>query len=483
MKRACFTLVALLLSATCGSPGRRAGHPAMATVELPDTPAGRLCAAWLGAFNQPDREAYSAFVRERLPSRAEHLEEELEFRDMTGGFELRKVEESSPTRLVALVQERTSDVFARLVLDVDGAAPQVIKNLDLRAIPRPAAFALPAMSERELVAALEKKLDEEAAAGRFAGAVLLARGGTVVFARAYGLADREHGVANTLTTRFRIGSMNKMFTATAILQLVQAGKVALDQSVGTYLPDYPNKEVASKVTIRHLLTHTGGTADIFGPEFEARRLQLRTLDDYVQLYGSRAPEFEPGSRFAYSNYGFILLGVVIAKVSGEDYYQYVLEHIYQPVGMISSGSDPEETAVAGRSIGYTRLGGSGQWRPNGDTLPYRGTSAGGGYSTVEDLLRFASALQRHTLLDVEHTVLLTTGKVDTPGGRYGFGFSEATINGTRCFGHGGGAPGMSGDLKVCPDTGYVIAVLANIDPIAAGRISDFIANRLPRPRR
>jgi len=403
---------------------------------------------------------------------------------MTGGFHLRLVEDSAPTRLVVLVQERASDAFARLTVEVEAAEPHVLEELDLRVIPRPPRFALPHLGERQLLAALRARLDEEVAAGRFSGAVLLARDGRIVFAKAYGLADRERRVTNTVSTRFRIGSMNKMFTATAILQLVQAGKVALDQPVGTYLPDYPNQEVAAKVTIRHLLTHTGGTGDIFGPEFEARRLELRTLEDYVRLYGSRRPEFAPGSRWAYSNYGFILLGLIVARVSGEDYYQYVRDHIYLPAGMASSGSAPEATPVTRRSIGYTRSGGRDRWRPNGDTLPYRGTSAGGGYSTVEDLLRFATALERHTLLDAEHTALLTSGKVDTPGGgRYGFGFSEATINGTRCFGHGGGAPGMNGDLRICPDTGYVITVLANIDPIAAGRVSDFIANRLPPPPR
>jgi D-alanyl-D-alanine carboxypeptidase len=474
--------VVLILCATCAAPGRRPEGQPMAD-RLPDTPAGRQCAAWLAAFNGADGDDYAAFLRERFPSRAGQLDEELDFRRMTGGFELRKVEESSPTRLVALVQERTSDVFARLTLEVEGAEPHVIESLDVRAIPRPPEFAVPHMTEQELLAALRTQLDADSAGDRFAGAVLVARGGAVVFAKAYGLADREQRVANTLATRFRIGSMNKMFTATAILQLVQSGKVALDEPVGTYLPDYPNTEVATKVTIRHLLTHTGGTGDIFGPEFEAHRRELRTLEDYLRLYGSRGPEFAPGSRFAYSNYGFILLGLVIAGASGEDYYEYVHKHVYQPAGMTSSGSEPEDNPVAGRSIGYTRMGGSGQWRANSDTLPYRGTSAGGGYSTVEDLLRFATALQRHILLDARHTELLTTGTVDAPGGRYGFGFTDQTINGTRCFGHGGGARGMSGDLKVCPETGYVIAVLANIDPIAAGRVSDFMANRLPKPSR
>jgi CubicO group peptidase (beta-lactamase class C family) len=116
---------------------------------------------------------------------------------------------------------------------------------------------------------------------------------------------------------------------------------------------------------------------------------------------------------------------------------------------------------------------------NTDTLPYRGTSAGGGYSTVEDLFRFATALQTNKLLDAQHTELLTTGKVDTGRGKYAFGFQDDVINGTRCFGHGGGAPGMNGALQICPGPGYVIVVLANLDPPAASRVADFVTNRLP----
>jgi D-alanyl-D-alanine carboxypeptidase len=449
-----------------------------AEIQFPDTPAGHQTAAWLEAFNTGNRESYRDFLQKNFPSRLQNLDQEMGFREMTGGFELRKVEESTPTKLVALVQERSSDQFGRLSLEVEAAEPHRIANLDLRAMARPAEFSLPRMSESELIAALRKNLEEDAATDRFAGSVLVAKSGKPVFAQAYGLADRERKAPNILKTRFRIGSMNKMFTATATLQLAQAGKLGLDDPLGKYLTDYPNKDIATKVTIKQLLTHTGGTGDIFGPEFEAHRLELRTLQDYVKLYGNRSPQFEPGSRWEYSNYGFVLLGLVIDKVSGQSYYDYIREHIYEPAGMTSSGSEPEDQAVEDRSIGYTKMGG-GQWHPNTDTLPYRGTSAGGGYSTVEDLLRFANALQNHKLLNAEYTELLTTGKVDTPRGRYGYGFGDQTINGTRCFGHGGGAPGMNGDLEICPGPGYVIAVLANMDPPAAGRVSDFIANRLP----
>jgi CubicO group peptidase (beta-lactamase class C family) len=352
-------------------------------------------------------------------------------------------------------------------------------------VPRPAEFALPRMSEAEVITALRARLEKDAAADRFAGAAIVGRirngTSTVLFSGAYGLADREKRVANTLDTRFRIGSMNKMFTAVSILQLVQAGKIKLTEPLGKYITDYPNQDVASRVTIHHLLTHTGGTGDIFGPEYNARRLELRTLDDYVALYGKRALAFDPGSRWAYSNYGMLLLGVVIERVSGQSYYDYVAEHIYRPAGMTRSGSEPESEVVRDRSIGYMRPRGGGAWTRNTNTLPWRGTAAGGGYSTVGDLMRFATALMGHRLLDAEHTALLITGKVDTGGGRmYAYGFEDGRKDGVGAVGHGGGAPGMNGDLRIYPQSGYVVAVLSNLDPPAATQVATFVDLRLPR---
>jgi CubicO group peptidase (beta-lactamase class C family) len=402
----------------------------------------------------------------------------LGFRGMTGGFELKKAEESTPTRFTALVQESDSDQFARIVLEVEPAEPHGVVRIDARPVPRPAEFALPRLTESELLTALRAKLERDSTADRFAGAVMVAKDGRTIFAGAYGLADREKKVPNALHTRFRIGSMNKMFTATAVLQLVQSAKIKLEDPVGRYLTDYPNKDVAAKVTIHHLLTHTGGTGDIFGPAYDAHRLDLRTLQDYVKLYGERGLSFEPGSRWDYSNYGMLLLGVVIERVSGVSYYDYVRDNVYVPAGMTGTAALPEDEAVSDRAIGYTRR--DGVWKPNTDTLPYRGTSAGGGYSTVEDLVRFATALRTNRLLNAHYTDLLTTGKVDTGGnGKYAYGFQDTVVQGVRSFGHGGGAPGMNGDLRIYPQSGYVIAVLSNLDPPAAGRVSQFIGDRLP----
>lgn len=450
-----------------------------ASPQLPDTPAANQAKGWLEVFNAGDVEKRRAFLQKNYPSRLERFDRETEMRRGTGGFEVMKVAESTPTRIVLLVQERLGEQFAQFTVEVEPAPPHAIKQFQLQALPRPAEFAIRHLNESELIASLRKRLDEVVAADLFSGAVIVAKDGKPVFAQAYGLADREKKTPNTLKTRFRLGSMNKMFTAVATLQLVQNGKLDLKAPFGNYLTDYPNKDVASKVTIEQMLSHTGGTGDIFGPEFDKNRLELKTLQDYVKLYGNRGPEFEPGSRWRYSNYGFLLLGVIVEKVSGQNYYDYVRDHIFKPAGMIATASEPEDQVVDDRSAGYMRADGAG-WQRNTDTLPYRGTSAGGGYSTVEDLLKFATALQTNKLLKPQYTEMLTTGKVETPnGGKYAYGFQDATVNGTRCFGHGGGAPGMNGELKICPGPGYVVAVLANLDPPAATRVAGFITNRLP----
>jgi D-alanyl-D-alanine carboxypeptidase len=339
----------------------------------------------------------------------------------------------------------------------------------------------PQTPESAFVGALGAHLQSATASNAFAGAVLVVRDGHTVFEGAYGLADRGQGTANSLLTKFRVGSMNKMLTAVAVLQLVQAGEVRLDATLGTYLPEYPNVDVRSKVTIHHLLTHTGGTGDIFGPAFYAHRLELREVDDYLRLYGTRSLLFEPGS-WGYSNYGFVLLGAVIERVSGMRYDDYVAAHVLAPAGMTDTGAAPEDSFVPGRAVGYMWQGGT--LVSNAPTLPYRGTPAGGWYATVGDFERFATALREHRLLDPAHTALLLTGKVamgqSNPNVvRYAYGFVDRLQVGRRLVGHGGGAPGMSGELSFEADGGYTIVVLSNLSPPAASLVEAFILGTLP----
>ena len=463
-------LTALLLSA--------------ANAQIPDTPAGRQFKAWRAAQDSGDPTKIQQFLDTSLP--LGRVEQELAIHKQTGGFDIKRVEQSSDLQIVVLVETRNPPrQFARVTMGVEAAEPHEIARLSIQNIqppPDPAEFPIVPMSDTELASALRSWLEKEAAADLFAGAALVAHNGKVVFSGACGFANREKRTPNTLDTQFRIGSMNKMFTATGVLQLVQAGKVRLNDPLGKYITDYPNPEVAAKVTIHQLLTHTGGTGDFFGPEFDAHRLELRSLNDYVTLFGRRGLEFEPGSRWAYSNYGMLLAGVVIERVSGQSYYDYVAEHIYKPAGMTLTGSQPENETVTGRAAGYMRPQGRGNWTPNTDTLPYRGTSAGGRYSTVGDLLRFAQALMAHNLLNAENTSLLITGKVDAGNGAmYAYGFEDAREkDGSGWVGHSGGAPGMNGDLRIFPKSGYVVAVLSNLDPPAASEISGFVSVRIPK---
>ena len=449
---------------------------------LPDTKAGQGLRAWLDAFNSGNRDKVLAYFDKYAPADRGHLDDLLGFREQTGGFEFIRVEKSEPLHIEALVKEREGSHYAVLKMDVTDGMPFTVKSVGANIVPAPAG--LP-QAERltlpEAVRALDAKAAELSAKDQFSGAVLVASGGKIEFEKAYGLADRGKRVANTVNTQFRVGSMNKMFTATAILKLAGEGKIDLAAPLGKYIPDYPDRDIATKVTIRHLLTHTGGTGDIFTPEYEQHRLGIRQLSDYVKLFGTRGPEFEPGSKWAYSNYGFVLLGNVIEHVSGMSYYDYVRKNIFIPAGMTSTDSLPEEEKVAARSTGYMKK--NGAWTSNSDTLPWRGSSAGGGYSTVEDLFRFARALSSGKLISPELFAQMTTKQATPPGAPpsagYGFGMMVHEEPQGKRFGHGGGAPGMNGELYVFPQSGTIVVVLANLDPPAASRLAEFFDERMP----
>jgi CubicO group peptidase (beta-lactamase class C family) len=275
----------------------------------------------------------------------------------------------------------------------------------------------------------------------FSGVVLLAKDGKPVMQRASGLADPAKGIENRMDTKFNLGSINKLFTRVAIGQLAAAGRLSLDDTIRKHLPDYPSP-AADRITIQQLLDHKSGLGDIFGPRYEAAPpSSLRKLSDYLPLFADKPLEFEPGTAKRYSNAGYIVLGLIIEKRSGQSYYDYVRDHITQPAGMTDTASYAVDEPVANRAVGQTKNG------PNTKTLPGRGSSAGGGYSTASDMLRFSQALLAEKLLDHTWTDWLFGG------------------NGERNLGVAGGAPGINAALEIAPP--YTLVVLANQDPPAA----------------
>jgi len=307
--------------------------------------------------------------------------------------------------------------------------------------------------ERAAVRHVGAHFDSLAEAGEFSGAVLLARGDTPLLERAYGMADRGAKRPNRADTKFNLGSINKIFTRVAVLQLVEQGRLGLDETIDHYLSDYP-KEKGARITVRMLLEHEGGTGDIFDDRFLEARSTLRTMGDYYAYVRNQPLDFEPGARRAYSNVGYILLGAIVSAVSGQEYDDYVRDRIFRPAGMRATAAYAMDDNVSNRAIGYTRESleeGDGAAKrdphPNDDFLPARGSSAGGGYSTCGDLAKFAAALKGGALLGPEYTATIVE-----PDG---------------AFRVAGGAPGVNGVLEVVGP--YTLVVLANQDPRGAER--------------
>jgi CubicO group peptidase (beta-lactamase class C family) len=439
-----------------------------------ETPALRVFKKWLDAFNSGDRARISAFWQQYGRNGADdHVEGDLRVRAMTGSMSIFRIEEDTETHLVALMKENRG-AWSESTMDLASTDPPVVMGMMGHPAAPPESSGNSAGSDEELAARVDEHVAKMGGPDAYSGAVLIAHNGQIILEKAWGMADSERQDSNRGDTQFCVGSMNKMFTAVAILQLVQRGRLTLDKPIVTWWPDYPNHDFAARVTIRELLSHTGGTGDIFTPEYEAHRLEVRTLADYVRLFGTRPVVFEPGTRMEYSNYGYILLGRIIELESGENYENYVHEHIFIPAGMLHTDSRPESDHVAGRAVGYTHK--SDGLAPNTDTMPWSGTSAGGGYSTVHDLFLFAEALQAGKLLDLNLLKEATHGsklRVD-----YGLGFYVLPDGG---YGHGGGGPGINGEMHILPDSGYVLVALANRDPRMATNIVEFITTALPKP--
>lgn len=331
---------------------------------------------------------------------------------------------------------------------------------------------------------IQAYLDSLAAENKLSGAVIVAKDGVTIASKAAGVANRTTNVPNTLETKFNIGSLNKMFTGVAIVQLAQEGKLKFDDPVGKHLTAYPNREVAEKVTIHHLLTHTSGMGSYINDKYRAARASFTTVASHFPLFVNDPLSSTPGEKFQYSNAGYMVLGAIIEKLSGQDYYTYIRERVFGPAGMTSSGFYEPGKEITNLAIGYTRMGPDGkpgdEVHENTDRLEIRGGPAGGGYSTVGDLVKFHLALGDFKLLDRAHTKLLTEGKVDAgPIGRYAYGFGDSIVDGKHTVGHNGGWPGVAANFEMYPELGYTAVELMNSDPPSMMPVAKQIQKLIP----
>ena len=462
----------LLLGAAARAQPQRPAPPFTDSLELPDRPAVKRARELLEVVRAKDTDRLREHVREAFaPSFLEAIPLEGHVNALSGmaddlvHWELHGIRSYDPprpdTEAVLIYRDELTEAWTSAAIAVEAEPPHRVTRISVGPAPAPAGAAAPvAVTQAEAVRQLEAFVDRLAWAGRFSGAVLVARGDEVLYEAAHGEADLGHHVKNKVDTKFNLGSMNKMFTAVAVAQLAERGKLSFDDPISrfvdeSWLPD----DVTGKVKVAHLLTHTSGLGSYFNETYEnTSRLKFRELDDYKPLVRGEELAFAPGSRSRYSNTGFLLLGVVVEKASGQNYFEYVREHVYAPAGMADSDSYALDEVVENAATGYYREG--AKLKDNTLLHVMRGGPAGGGYSTVRDLHRFARALVKAELLRRETVQLLWSPKPASPG--YGYGFQLGQAGGKRFVGHSGGFPGISSGLTIFTGDGdYVIAVVCN----------------------
>ena len=466
------------------SPSGLFSMPSDAPPDL--TPARLQMQKMLEAFNSGSREQLQRYREDNLSPFWSHPPDNdaaLWWQKTTGGWVPVAMEDKSDTQVVALVRNIDSDDLFLMGVGVERLPPYRLISVELQyATDAPARFWPEQVSDAEAMDSLRADLARRVSAGKFSGAVLVAHDDALLFRQGFGLADRETNMPNTPETRFRIGAMGNMFTAVAIMRLVQDGRLVISDRLGQLLPELADQAVG-KLTLEQLLTNTAGTDDVehLGWRMDLRR--LRTHSDFVARFADSDLLFRPGTHFKFSTLGYILLGAVIERETGRSYYDYVRDVVYRPAGMTRTDSLPEDQPVEGRAVPYRRPPGTQEWVAIPELMPYRGTAAGNGYSTVDDLAAFVRALQSHRLLDATHTEMLLEPRMRMWGhANYGYGFvDERYDSAAHWISHGGGIEGQNGELLFSPETGHIIVVLANFDEPTARNVSRFIAARLPGP--
>jgi CubicO group peptidase (beta-lactamase class C family) len=330
---------------------------------------------------------------------------------------------------------------------------------------------------------LQRFLLREESEDRFSGVVVMERGGETTFAGAYGHAHLGLRVRNEIDTRFNVASIAKMITAVAVLQLVEQQALSLDATVEQLLPDVA-VGMADRITVHHLLAHQSGLGDYWNDRCRQRRSTLRTTADYLDLIPGEQPVFEPGTSTAYSNSGYLLLGAIIERVSGEDYYDHVRENVCRRAGMLRA-EHLQLDSTEDFAHGYTHIEWEGEDHPDRLTdnifqYPVRGSAATGLYGSGPELVRFLRRLRSGDLLAPDLVSLM----LEEPRSHgYGHGTQWIPYSRGAAVGHGGRAFGAATSLFLLPEVDCIVCILSNYDRPADKRVFAEIDRLLQDPSR
>lgn len=311
----------------------------------------------------------------------------------------------------------------------------------------------------------------------FSGAILVAKNDRIIEKRAFGLANIEYEINNKIDTKFNIASITKMITAVATLQLYEKGKVELKQPIGEYLPDYPNNLVRDSVTIHQLLTHTSGNNNFYVGNFlQTDKLKYKNISDFMPLFANDTLLSRPGTKYDYSASGFVILGLIIERVSGQTYYDYVRKNVFEPSEMTNTTELEIDSVVQNKASGYTTFFGESKTPKRNEYYLSKASPAGFHYSTVEDLFKFSKALRNGRLLKKNTTELMFEPKVKGHNTNLGYGIDIDLRYNQPIQGHSGGWYGIHCELMDFMKDHYTVVILSNMDDdgkTGASMVADF----------
>lgn len=484
--RRCLFIPALAFVALLPVSTAAVGAPTPA--RLPDSPVGRLGGELIRHVNTDTPEKIRTWVPTLLSSsidkhgQADFIGKVVSAVRDSGGLDLVDVRDQQGM-LVLTVKGRRMGQLALFVLAADPVRPGRLGQADLVAMDDPelyAAWPKGAVSHAEMARLIRAALDRLVSTSGFSGCVAVSDGGKTVFDECRGLAERSFGVPVDRQTRFHIGSLNKMFTAVAIAQLVEAGKLSWDATAAQLVPEYPDQTAAKNITVWQLLHHTAGLGDFLVPEFFQYREKFVNPVDYLDLIARQPRVSEPGEQWSYSNAGYVLLGRIIENVSGESYFDYIQRHVFAAAGMEASGFDSLEDVTPKLAVGYFRDGPfSSEWKAAWMKLPFKGGPAGAGYSNNTDLLRFAEALREGRLVKPATLATMFDGAAPAGPGAYAAGFGDRLSHGRHIRGHAGAIEGTDANLQMVWETKAAVVLTSNQGPsqtwLLVERIADLLA--------
>jgi CubicO group peptidase (beta-lactamase class C family) len=454
---------------------------APAPVPLPETPAARALAGWLRTYNADNGDSLRAFVQRAYaaselaarPAEAIARGHRL-WRQNYGTLGFLRVDTATTYAIDGYVRHGLTGALGKVYVEVDSQAPHGITGVYLLPFAHPPAdlVTIARKTDPEIVHELREYAARLEAADVLSGTVVLRRNDSTLFEGAFGLARRQPPVRNTLSSRFELASLSKLFTAVAVAQLVERGRLRFETTVAEALPDYPNKQTAGLITVHQLLTHTSGLPDFYrNGKIRQYQSSIRSLTDFWPTFALDSLWFEPGTKYDYSNSNYIVLGVIIERLAGMPFETYVQRFIFDSVGMPQScfcepdaprRATPQSRYTSG--FGPTRRAEPDRWIEVASAARMPGAPAGGGLSTGDDLARFGAAVLQHKLLGPSMTQRVLTPYVSMDGdGFKGYGFEIYEWFGTRFVGHGGNFWGVMSQIDIYPQTGHVVVVLSNND--------------------